>query len=291
MNKNPPSYVQLFSELGKLKISFFVSLSTLTGYVLASGTFSLEMLLPTIGVFLMAAGSSALNHFQERELDSLMERTKNRPLPAENISPQSVLIYTVLLFTAGTFFLGLNNIYSVFLGFLAVIWYNLIYTNLKRETAWAVVPGALVGAIPPLIGWVAAGGNILNFKALILSFFFFMGQIPHFWLILIKYGKEYEAAGYPSITLIFNNSQIKRLSFTWIAALAVASGLFLQTGLISSFWLAGFLVLFSGLLILSFGINIFTKKREFKYGQAFFHLNLYFLLIMILLCLSIFPTK
>ncbi len=288
MSKNHAARFLIFAELGKLKISFSVSLTALTGYVLESEAFSIKMLVPTLGVFFMAAGSSALNHFQERDLDALMKRTQNRPLPSENISPPSVLFFTTTLFVIGTVLLGFSNIYSVFLAFLAVIWYNLIYTNLKRKTAWAVVPGALVGSIPPVIGWVAAGGNPLKFEILILAFFFFMGQIPHFWLVLLKYGKEYEAAGYPSITNIFNNHQIKRLSFTWIVALTVSSGLFLQTGIISSYLLAGFLVLFSALLILSFGKNIFTSKKEFQYGRAFFHLNLYFLLIMILLWLSIF---
>ncbi len=288
MSRKERGFLLIFFELGKLTISLSVAMTTLTGYVLKSGTFNIQLLLPVLGVFFLAAGSSALNHYQEKDQDALMARTRNRPLPSGKITPGGVLTYSIVLFIAGAVLLWTSNIYAFLLGVMAIIWYNLIYTRLKRKTAFAVVPGAFVGAIPPLIGWVSAAGNPFDYKIIVVAFFFFMGQIPHFWLILLKYGKEYEVAGFPSITQIFNAQQIKRLTFTWIVALAVSSVLFLLTGLITSYWLAGFIILFALLIILSFGINIFSKRKEFQYTQAFFHLNLYFLLIMLLLCLSIF---
>ncbi len=288
MRSKERGFLLILFELGKLTISLSVAMTTLTGYVLKSGTFKIQLFLPVLGVFFLASGSSALNHFQERDQDALMARTRNRPLPSGNITPGGVLSYSIVLFITGAILLWVSDIYALLLGLLAIIWYNFIYTRLKRKTAFAVVPGAFVGAIPPLIGWVAAGGNPFDYEIIIIAFFFFIGQIPHFWLILLKYGKEYEAAGFPSITQIFNDQQIKRLTFTWIVALAVSSVLFLSTGLITSYWLAGFIILFALLLIISFGINIFSKNKEFQYTQAFFHLNLYFLLLMLLLCLSIF---
>ncbi len=288
MRSKERGFLLILFELGKLTISLSVAMTTLTGYVLKSGTFKIQLFLPVLGVFFLASGSSALNHFQERDQDALMARTRNRPLPSGNITPGGVLSYSIVLFITGAILLWVSDIYALLLGLLAIIWYNFIYTRLKRKTAFAVVPGAFVGAIPPLIGWVAAGGNPFDYEIIILAFFFFMGQIPHFWLILLKYGKEYEAAGFPSITQIFNDQQIKRLTFTWIVALAVSSVLFLLSGFMTSYWLAGSIVIFSLLLIISFAINIFSKKKKFQYSQAFFHLNLYFLLIMLLLCLSIF---
>ena len=291
MSSYKAGYFHSFSELGKLTISFSVSLTALTGYLLKAKEFNTKLILPVLGVFILSAGSAALNHFQERHLDALMKRTKSRPIPSGIISINTALLFSLVLLTIGSVLLYMSNFYAFLLGLLAVIWYNLIYTNLKRKTAFAAVPGAFIGAIPPVIGWVAAGGNPLDYRIMVVAFFFFIGQIPHFWLILLKYGKEYELAGFPSLTELFNKTQIKRLTFTWIVAVAVSSLLFPFSGIISYSWLTGILILFSVLLVLSFGINVFSNKQEFRFGQAFFHLNLYFLLIMIILIINVLSLK
>ena len=291
MSRYKTGYFHSFSELGKLTISFSVSLTALTGYLLKAKEFNTKLILPVLGVFILSAGSAALNHFQERHLDALMKRTKSRPIPSGIISINTALLFSLVLLTIGSVLLYMSNFYAFLLGLLAVIWYNLIYTNLKRKTAFAAVPGAFIGAIPPVIGWVAAGGNPLDYRIMVVAFFFFIGQIPHFWLILLKYGKEYELAGFPSLTELFNKTQIKRLTFTWIVAVAVSSLLFPFSGIISYSWLTGILILFSVLLVLSFGINVFSNKQEFRFGQAFFHLNLYFLLIMIILIINVLSLK
>jgi len=108
-------------------------------------------------------------------------------------------------------------------GGLAVLWYNGVYTPLKRLTAFAVAPGALIGALPPAIGWTAAGGSAGDLRLLALAFFFFIWQVPHFWLLLFKYGEEYAEAGFPSITRLFSTTQLGRLTFVWMLATAAAS--------------------------------------------------------------------
>ncbi len=286
MSRNNIRYFHSFTVLGKLTISFSVALTALTGYVLKSQNFDLELILPVLGVFFLSVGSSALNHIQEKHLDALMERTRERPLPSGDISFKSALFFSLTMLIIGSILLLISNLYAFLLGLLAVVWYNLIYTNLKRRTAFAAVPGAIIGAIPPLIGWVAAGGKLLDYQIIVVAFFFFIGQIPHFWLILLKYGKEYELAGFPSLTGFFKDIQIKRLTFTWIVALAVSSLLFPLTGIISSVLPIVILVLLSSLLILSFSQNIFSNKKEFNFGHAFFHLNLYFLLVMLLIIVN-----
>lgn len=283
MSRNTNRYFSIFSELSKLTISFSVALSALTGYVLNAREINFELLFPVIGVFFLSAGSAALNHIQERRFDALMERTLSRPLPSGEVSTRTALLFSLLLIIMGSVLLVLSNFFAFLLGLLAVTWYNLIYTNLKRKTAFAAVPGAIIGAIPPVIGWVAAGGEILDYRILVVAFFFFIGQIPHFWLILLKYGKEYEKAGFPSLTKIFNDLQIKRLTFTWIVAVAVSSLLFPLAKILTSTFTIISLILISTLLILSFSNNIFSKKNVFKFGRAFFHLNLYFLLVMFIL--------
>ena len=284
MSRNKILYlINSFSAIGKLTISFSVALSALTGYILKTKNFDTELILPVMGVFFLSIGSSALNHIQEKHFDALMERTRQRPLPSGDISLRKALLYSLSMLIIGSILLILSNFFAFLLGLLAVVWYNLVYTNLKRKTAFAAVPGAIIGAIPPLIGWVAAGGNPLEYQIMVIAFFFFIGQIPHFWLIILKYGKEYEFAGFPSLIGLFKDTQIKRLTFTWIVALAVSSLLFPLTGIISSPLPITIIVLFSGLLILSFSQNIFSNKKEFNFRQAFFHLNLYFLLVMLLI--------
>ena len=290
MSRNTNRYFSIFSELSKLTISFSVALSALTGYVLKAQEINVELLFPVIGVFFLSAGSAALNHIQERKFDALMERTLSRPLPSGEVSTRTALLFSSLLIILGSVLLVLSNFYAFLLGLFAIVWYNLIYTNLKRKTAFAAVPGAIIGAIPPVIGWVAAGGEILDYRILVVAFFFFIGQIPHFWLILLKYGKEYEIAGFPSLTKIFNGLQIKRLTFTWIVAVAVSSLLFTLAKILTSTFTIISLILISVLLILSFSNNIFSKKYAFKFGRAFFHLNFYFLLVMLLLIISALTT-
>ena len=86
-----------------------------------------------------------------------------------------------------------------------------------------MVPGAVTGALPPLIGWVAAGGGVWDKPIIFLEFLFFTGQIPHFWLLILKYGEEYEKAGLPSLTNIMSRTQINRLTFTWVVTSVIAA--------------------------------------------------------------------
>jgi len=281
--------VPILLSLGKINISISVSLSGIVGYVLFAGRFAWDMILPILGIFLLSSGSSALNHYQERAYDPLMKRTMGRPLPKGIITPGKVVLIAVIFLMAGAVLLAVTSINAFWLGMLAVFWYNLVYTYLKRITAFAVVPGALIGAIPPMIGWVAAGGSLLAFEIMVLAFFFFLGQIPHFWLIVLRFGQEYEEAGFPSLSRIFSETQIKRLTFTWIAAVAVSVFLFPLSGMIHSVILIILLSILSLLLILGFRSLIFHGKKPFRFGKAFFYLNMYFLLVMFILLLSVTP--
>lgn len=133
--------ILILAELIKFRITFFVAFSTSAGFILYSRELSGGIVTSSIGVFLLACASSAINHFQERKLDALMNRTKNRPLPSGKISEkQAVIIISVLLLSGFSVLYIFANVLSVFLGLLAVIWYNVIYTPLKRKTALAVVP-------------------------------------------------------------------------------------------------------------------------------------------------------
>lgn len=276
------SFIHTLIELSKVRITFAVSLTTVTGYVLASGQFDAGLILPTIGIFILACGSSALNHYQERDKDAQMERTQNRPIPGGRISPSGALVFAVMLTIIGS---GLIYIGSGFLamqlGLLAMIWYNAIYTPLKRKTAFAVVPGSIIGAIPPLVGWVAGGGSLADPKALVIAFFFFIWQVPHFWLLLLKFGKEYERAGFPSITSLYSDQQIRHTTFIWTMATAVTALMLPVFGIVNSVVMSIGLLIAVIWLVVVFSKLLKPGDEKFNARYYFMKIN-YFVLIMII---------
>ena len=179
-----------YIELCKIRIALLSSFSAATGFLLAATELRPEIIILILGVFLLACGSSGLNQYQERETDAAMPRTGNRPLPSGRIKPVNALYFSLWLLFSGTSTLLLTGALSApLLGLFAVAWYNGVYTFLKKKTAFAVVPGALIGAIPPAIGWIAGGGAMGDTKLLMLCFFFFLWQVPHSWLFIMHYGQ------------------------------------------------------------------------------------------------------
>ena len=280
--------IKLLLEINKVKITIFVMFTTMAGYLLAGHSFNSGIILPTIGIFILACGSAALNHYQDRDKDILMERTKNRPIPSGRISPTMALIIAVSEIAIGTYLIYIgSNFLAAQLGLLAMIWYNFIYTPLKRKTAFAVVPGSVIGALPPMVGWVAAGGSLADPNLIILAFFFFIWQVPHFWLLMLKYGKEYEAAGYPSITSTIGKDQIKRATFMWTAATAVTTLMIITSGLISTLFFKITILVAAIWLVVVFSKLLRAGIKEFNPFYYFMRIN-YFVLIMIIV-MSIDP--
>ncbi|KAF0140203.1 MAG: protoheme IX farnesyltransferase [Stygiobacter sp.] len=274
-------------ELGKVRITSFVSLTTSLGYILFSGKIDLGIILPTFGVFLLASGASCINHLQEQKFDAAMDRTKGRPLPSGRIDSLSTLLLGINVLLFGSLILYYSsNIESLMLGWLAVLWYNAFYTPLKRKFALAVVPGALIGAIPPVIGWAAAGGNPLDTKILIVALFFFIWQVPHFWLLLLLHGKDYEQAGFPTLTRLFSSLQVSRITFVWIAALAFSCVLIPLANISTQPFTPVLLFLLALWLIFeSRGIlNTYLEKVIFR--KAFIRINIFVLLVVLLISID-----
>ncbi len=269
-------------ELSKVKITFAVSLTTITGYVLASGRIDAGLILPTLGIFLLACGSSALNHYQERDRDAQMERTKNRPIPSGRISANGALATALVLTGAGSLLIWFGSgMLALQLALLALIWYNFIYTPLKKKTAFAVVPGSVIGALPPLVGWVAGGGALSDPRALIIAFFFFIWQVPHFWLLLLKYGKEYERAGYPSLTSIYSGKQIRYTTFIWTMATGVTALMLPAFGVVNTLFFSIGTLLATIWLVFIFVKLLRVGDEGFNPGFYFMKIN-YFVLFMII---------
>jgi protoheme IX farnesyltransferase len=236
---------RILLELGKARISLLATTTMVAGYTLAEGGVTWTLLWVTIGVFLLASGASGFNQIQERDIDALMERTRGRPLPSHRLSLTGAVAASVLAVVGGALIvLAAAGVTAAVLGLVAVGWYNGVYTPLKRVTAFAAVPGGVVGAIPPVIGWVAGGGAVFDPRIASVAFFFFMWQVPHFWLLLLfSCGSDYEKAGLPSLTRTFSMAQISRITFMWILGTVTASVLIPLFGLVGGPWVvAGFFV-------------------------------------------------
>ena len=273
---------QIFAEITKLKITIFVTVTTMFGFIAATDSISFQILLPTLGILLLACGSAALNHYQERKTDILMDRTKNRPIPSGKISAKSTLQLSVALVVLGSILLFVSSgLLALSLGLLNLIWYNAVYTPLKKVSALAIIPGSLVGAIPPVVGWVAGGGNILDPQIILISFFFFIWQIPHFWLLLMVLDKDYQKAGFPTLTQIFSQQQLGRITFVWIIATGV-TGLLLPLFQISHNQFVNYSLFIAALLLAYKSINLLQQTQETSAFRFAFRSINYFALFVVL---------
>jgi protoheme IX farnesyltransferase len=280
--------LKLLLEINKVRITFAVTLTMLAGYALAKNAIDTGVILPMLGIFILACGSAALNHYQDKDRDALMKRTMKRPIPSGKMSGTAVLMISLIEIVTGTYLIYIgSNFLAAQLGLLALIWYNGIYTPLKRKTAVAVIPGSIIGSIPPMVGWVAGGGSLTDPRLLVLAFFFFVWQVPHFWLLMLNYGKEYEEAGYPSITAKISKQQIKNATFIWTAATAVAALMLPVYGLVSTLFFKIIIVVAATWLVVVFTPLLQSRKQEFNPFYYFMRIN-YFVLVMII-TLSIDP--
>jgi protoheme IX farnesyltransferase len=275
------------AELLKLRISVVSTLSAVTGFAAAAHGFSWAMAHACLGVFLFACGASALNEVQEAKLDALMERTKGRPIPSGRISAGAALAVAVAVSAAGFGVLWLfSGLTPALLGVAALAWYNGAYTYLKRVTAFAVVPGSVIGAITPAMGWTAAGGSLFDPRLGALCFFFFIWQVPHFWLLLFRLGKDYEKAGFPTMTQVFSLEQLGRLTFIWMVATAASCLLIPIFGLSASPYV-GLLMAASGGWLCVVAAKLLKAQQALpSLRHAFRDINIFALLVMLLVTLD-----
>ncbi len=186
------------AELVKVRLTLLVLMTTLVGFLFGwRGNLDLLYLFHALcGTFLAAAGAAALNQVFEADYDLRMRRTRNRPIPARRLSRDEGLIIGLLGCVAGVIYLSLaTNLLAGLLTALTIGTYLFAYTPLKRVTTLNTVVGAIPGALPPMIGWAAARGQ-LDFEAWILFAILFLWQMPHFLAIAWLYRKDYRDAGF-----------------------------------------------------------------------------------------------
>ncbi len=271
-----------YLSLCRVRIAFLSAFSAASGFILVSGQLEMTVVGVSGGVFLLACGCSSLNQYQERASDSLMPRTRGRPIPSGRVGLTEGLLFSLTIVGLGLSVTMLTaGLVAASLGLSAVMWYNGVYTHLKKKSAFASVPGAVTGAVTPAIGWVAGGGSLTDPKLLCLCFFFFLWQVPHFWLLLISYGAEYEMAGLPSLTRVFRQRQLALITFQWVCAVAVTCPLLGLFRVTASAVGSGSLVGLS-LLLLWDSLPLLSEKKD-SYRTVFRKINWYAFLV--LLCL------
>jgi heme o synthase len=208
-------------KLAKVPLCLIIGCATLFGAILADPVISWNTLLAVGGVFLVATGAASLNSLQEHRLDAKLERTKDRPLPIGQLTLSQAGCQAVFLLLCGLLLLAKTaDTLPVLMTASAVILYNGIYTPMKAISILAIIPGAICGALPAYIGWLAGGGEGFGFTPVLLFALFILWQIPHFWLILLNYQEDYAGGRLPNLLSQFQENTLKRLFITWIGALA-----------------------------------------------------------------------
>jgi len=275
-----------FFIVTKFVLSFAVSLSTLFAYIMAKGEVGLDMLLATLSVLLVALGVSTLNQVQEYQSDAKMERTKNRPIAAGRMSPQTgIIIGSVLIALAMGLIYSLLGLTGVNIFMFAFIWYNAMYTPLKKKSALAVVPGAILGVIPPAIGWLTAGHSLMELEFIALALYFFIWQVPHFWLLVMLFHGDYKDGGYPTAMRLFGQASLQRLTFVWLI-FTIQAGIFL-VWVFEPYRVTTLLSVGIGIWAFISSFELLKESFELKNARSvFWKINAAFLGIIILLSID-----
>lgn len=214
-----------YVELTKPRISTMVLVTVTVGYTLGThGAWELSVLLPALlGIALVASASSAWNQWLERRTDACMPRTVGRPLPAGRLTGAEVVLFGLVCAVSGTLLLAtLVNVTTALLTLLTLVMYVGLYTPLKRHSSLCTAIGAIPGALPPVLGWTAAGGA-LDAGALALFAILFLWQFPHFLAIAWLYREQYEGAGLQMLPRKRSTRVVGLLAVTYATALIPAS--------------------------------------------------------------------
>jgi protoheme IX farnesyltransferase len=271
----------VLGELFKMRLTFLVLLTTLVGFYLGwSGSMAYGLMVNTIvATALVAAGASALNQLLEREHDAKMRRTQDRPLPSGRMTPDAVLIIGGVCAGTGLIYLALAvNLLTALLGALTLASYLFVYTPLKRVTTLNTAIGAIPGALPPLMGWTAARGEVTAQGWSLFAILFFW-QLPHFLAIAWMYRDDYERAGFVMLPVVDPEGQRtgrQALSHT-LGLLPVSLCPFLF-GLVGRVYLAGALVLGAGFVWFAFQ---FARQMSMSGARRLFYASILYLPLLL----------
>jgi protoheme IX farnesyltransferase len=279
-----------FKEITKFGLSISVMISSVAGYLLGAETIDYKTLfLLIIGGYCMVGASNIYNQIIEIEPDKLMKRTKNRPLPAGRMKKQKAFYLAVVLTIVGLVALYRINPKTALFGAISIFLYVSAYTPMKPVSPISVLVGAFPGAIPFMLGWVAAT-NHFGIEAGILFLIQFLWQFPHFWAIGWLQFEEYKKAGFNMMPTLEKNKKASMLIIMYTIFMIIAS-LIPALKITGKLYLTPFgaiLVLFSGLLMLYYAVQLHKKQDDKTARKLMLSSVLYITLIQIIFVIDKF---
>lgn len=283
-----PSFIADYLQLVKFRLTSMVVFSSAMGYMagLYEGFSIGQFILLLIGGFLVTGSANGINQVIEREFDKLMTRTANRPVAAGRISVNEATIVSIIMGISGVAILGLfMHPLAGVLGFAALVIYAFVYTPLKRITSWNVVPGAIAGSLPVLIGYVVATGTI-DLTGIFLFEILFFWQFPHTWAIGWLLDEDYKLAGFKMTP---RNQGKAKLTAAWILIGSVV--LFsIPIGPVYFGWVkpipGALVLLFSAFLIIR-SIRLFRSMQDKDAKRVMLTALLYLPLALVILVLGL----
>jgi protoheme IX farnesyltransferase len=253
-----------FKQLTKVGLSVSVVFTSVVGYLLGAETVDYTIVfLLSIGGYLMVGASNAFNQVIEKDIDAVMQRTKNRPLPAGRMKSSTALIIATLFTIAGIAILYAINPKCALFGAISIFLYTSAYTPLKAVTPLAVFVGAIPGAIPFMLGWVAATGNF-GIEAGFLFMIQFFWQFPHFWAIGWLQDEEYKKAGLHMLPMDKKDkgAVAQIIFYTCVMILISVAPVLKVTGKLYIYPLTAVIVALLGLLMLFYGIKLYKSQEN-----------------------------
>ncbi|MEY8849818.1 heme o synthase [Psychroserpens sp. XS_ASV72] len=257
-----PSMISDFKEITKIRLSVSVVFSALAGYLLGAVEVDIyTLILLALGGYFMVGASNAYNQIIEKDLDALMDRTKNRPVPAKRMSVQTAFIIATLFTILGIGTLYVINPKTAMYGAISIFLYTCVYTPLKTKTPLAVFVGAIPGAIPFMLGWVAARNDFGIEPGTLFALQFFW-QFPHFWAIGWFLFEDYQKGGFYMLPTGKRDkgTAVQTIMYTiWTILISIVP-VFGVTGDLKLSIVAAIIVFLLGLVMLYYAFELFKKR-------------------------------
>jgi protoheme IX farnesyltransferase len=259
-----PSVISDFKEITKMRLSLSVVFSSLAGYLLGVDTIDFQtLILLALGGYFMVGASNGFNQIIEKDLDALMNRTKNRPIPAGRMSVNTAFVISTIFTILGIAILYTINKQTAMFGAISIFLYTCAYTPLKTKTPLAVFVGAIPGAIPFMLGWVAATDDFGIEPGTLFALQFFW-QFPHFWAIGWFLFEDYKKGGFYMLPTGKQDkgTAVQTIMYTiWTIIISIIP-VFGFTGKLQLSILAAILVFGAGLWFLFYAIRLFRLMTE-----------------------------
>ncbi len=289
-SQNKNSVLNDFKQLTKFGLSLSVVFSSVAGYLLAVNTVEYKtLMLLAFGGYCMVGASNAFNQIIEREPDALMKRTKNRPVPTGRISVNAAMTIAVILTIIGILILYSINAKTALFGAISIFLYTSAYTPLKPITPLSVFVGAIPGAIPFMLGWVAATGEF-GIEAGMLFMIQFFWQFPHFWAIGWLQFDEYKKAGFNLMPTGEKNKKATKLIIIYTIFMLLVS-VFPVLRLSGDLYLlpiSAIVIFLLGAVMLFYGIKLHKEQTDIMARKLMLSSVLYITLIQIIFVIDKF---